>query len=1185
MRMSGLRLPFSVLFLASMGLLISASGSSGADQPGTTTDLTASRGAVPATLSSWPPAERFGDAYWADRFGEEGLMNETGYQGAVKAVQEYEGRLVVGGRFNIAGGYPVRNLALWDGESYAPFPGGVTGAVNAMTVFRGNLIVAGVFTRAGEAPANNIAMWDGSAWHPLGNGVDDEVYALAEYNGDLIVGGRFRTAGELPSGAIARWDGNSWSPVGKGVESGKTINALAVYEGQLVAGGNFPRIGGTEAGLIARWDGSTWTGFGSPIPGDISQGSVSALTVHQGALIAGGFFYGYSSCVQRWDSQTARWKELKPNEVLRGTCFALLVKGSDLIVAGDLYIQRNSYDNLYACVRWDGSNWAGFAGLVGNAYYDLTVLTSFQDKVIATGGSWGAVLLDIGYPSGPIARLTSSQSPCFANVGNYPMGSGNGFYAILDYHDIMTLGSSSGLLRNLSSGTWSVESWYNTTVRALQIHNGSLFLGGDFRAGETGAYNIARWDSLAWSRLGPGLGFVNALAVYDGGLIAGGSFTTSGDGAQQLNHVAMWKNNGWSPLGTGLNGDVFALTVYRNELIAAGRVSIPGTSTVEGIARFDGTAWRSLGGGLRGQNTNPEVRALAVYGDSLVAAGNLYEAEGSSVNNVAIWDGTHWHAMGQGLTASGSSRVKVSSLAVYENNLVAAGSFFASGSDTLNTVARWTGQDWAPLGAGVRAWESTAQYDNWSVSPAFVSALGVFQGDLILGASCEAGVTAGNRILRGIGVWSEPVACISGFISRPAPAGVELRWQNPGEESFRGTLVRYSTTGFPADPLDGDPVPNGADGRFSASPGTRSSYLHRDARGGTYYYSAFAYDAQGRYSGVARLKAEVVGDLTLAIGVLQDPVLTENLDLYLVGTKPLKPGSVSLQVNGTSTPIVVNDAERSVWKAGYVLSSASGSVILQGCASDLADRDTCQTATFSATFLRGQAGGDAESPDRLLRVRIPPGSMARDGYLLILSDDLAAMSGDKQGASRPLESPVPDGCRLVRRYGLSPSINLAGSATVEFRFFTGDFLSGETASQLRIIQEGAGILPIDLDEENRRISAEASSLKPLLLVVDSGLPAGSLAPLRLLPVQPNPFGSTCRLGFQSADNQHVTLTVWDVAGRRVARLFDGPASAGDHWVTWDGSGDQGLHLGSGVYFARLSAGRDHVSNARILLVR
>ena len=52
-----------------------------------------------------------------------------------------------------------------------------------------------------------------------------------------------------------------------------------------------------------------------------------------------------------------------------------------------------------------------------------------------------------------------------------------------------------------------------------------------------------------------------------------------------------------------------------------------------------------------------------------------------------------------------------------------------------------------------------------------------------------------------------------------------------------------------------------------------------------------------------------------------------------------------------------------------------------------------------------------------------------------------------------------------------------------------------------------------------------------------------------------------------SENTIVQLVVYDLLGREVARLVDGPMAARRHAVTWEAG-----HAPSGVYVARLTAG-------------
>ncbi len=67
---------------------------------------------------------------------------------------------------------------------------------------------------------------------------------------------------------------------------------------------------------------------------------------------------------------------------------------------------------------------------------------------------------------------------------------------------------------------------------------------------------------------------------------------------------------------------------------------------------------------------------------------------------------------------------------------------------------------------------------------------------------------------------------------------------------------------------------------------------------------------------------------------------------------------------------------------------------------------------------------------------------------------------------------------------------------------------------------------------------------------------------------PNPFAERTMLTVELAEAGHATVEVFDVLGRRVGVLLDGPVPAGAHSVTWTPE----ARLPSGVYLVRLRAG-------------
>jgi hypothetical protein len=71
---------------------------------------------------------------------------------------------------------------------------------------------------------------------------------------------------------------------------------------------------------------------------------------------------------------------------------------------------------------------------------------------------------------------------------------------------------------------------------------------------------------------------------------------------------------------------------------------------------------------------------------------------------------------------------------------------------------------------------------------------------------------------------------------------------------------------------------------------------------------------------------------------------------------------------------------------------------------------------------------------------------------------------------------------------------------------------------------------------------------------------------------PNPFNPSTTVYYDvPAGGGNVSMRVYDVSGRLVRTLVDGHQSEGSRSVTWDGTGDRGQSVASGIYFYRMSA--------------
>lgn len=694
------------------------------------------------------------------------------------------------GNFTGAGGVSAHDIARWNGSSWSPLGSGLNVSAYALAVFDADgagpippaLFAGGSFTIAGGVSAHYIARWDGTSWSPVGTGLGADVSAMIVFDDDgsgpdlpaLYAGGWFTTAGGVAAAHIAKWDGASWSPLGTGTDD--IVCSLAVFDDDgagpnppaLFAGGSFTTAGGVAADHIAKWDGAAWSSVGFH-PTNITPYTVFSLTSfdedgagpHAPDLYAGGNFYDPANPGTR-QNRIARWDGTAWSDVDFGTddaVFATAVFDDDdggprpaaLFVGGTFTHAGSAFSPAYRMARWDGSAWSRLdRGLHGTC----NALGVFDD--------------DAAGPGAPFLYVGGS----FDFAGN------------LDASDLVRWdGSAWSALPSI--GLFGVAALSSLDDDGPGPDARALIVGADFIGGPNfPATCIAKWDGVAWSPLGTGVGDpvhfnnrVRALAAYDDdgagphawALFAGGEFAQAGGVAAA--RIAKFSGNSWSPLGAGMNAEVFALAVFDDDgagphapaLYAGGTFTTAGGIAASRIARWDGVAWSSLATGVDGA-----VLALDVFDDDgggphpafLYAGGEFTTAGGGGANHIARWDGASWSAVG-----SGTSGV-VWALDAFDRDgsgptplgLYCAGDFATAGGIRANGIARWDGVTWSALGTGFdgafggsqvgRALEVFEDGGMGSAPPAlyvggsFLSAGGVASSGIARWSACEPSTQA-----------------------------------------------------------------------------------------------------------------------------------------------------------------------------------------------------------------------------------------------------------------------------------------------------------------------------------------------------------------------------------------------------------------------------------------------------------
>ncbi|MEZ4647290.1 MAG: DUF4331 family protein [Candidatus Eisenbacteria bacterium] len=102
--------------------------------------------------------------------------------------------------------------------------------------------------------------------------------------------------------------------------------------------------------------------------------------------------------------------------------------------------------------------------------------------------------------------------------------------------------------------------------------------------------------------------------------------------------------------------------------------------------------------------------------------------------------------------------------------------------------------------------------------------------------------------------------------------------------------------------------------------------------------------------------------------------------------------------------------------------------------------------------------------------------------------------------------------------------------------------------------------------------------------LDARTSTNAAAPgLSLEPTAPI-LGRDASIAFDLPEAADARLALYDVRGRLVRELVDGPLAEGSHVVSWDGRDARGVRVANGIYFSRLEAGGQS-ADSKLVLVR
>lgn len=629
----------------------------------------------------------------------------SGTDGAVLTIAVSNSAVYAAGQFNNAGGIAANRIAKWENNAWSALGSGLSSTVNAVAVLDNDVYAGGLFTTAGGNAANYIAKWSttNSNWSALGSGLGARPETIAVANGKVYAGGWFTTAGGSAANYIASWnpDTATWSPLGTGASY--TVHTIVASGNALYVGGDFNSVGATFSPRIAKWDLSTssWSRVGS---GTGPGSTVDSIAVVGTDVYFTGWFPtvngSSSNYVGKWDG--VAWSTLGSG--LNDWGQAMGASGTDVFVGGKF--SRAGSMPASRIAKWNGSAWQTLPDSKSEA-----IGPNSSVNVIVKSGSniyVGGAFTDIGGLA--VNRIAKWDGTSWSALGTGLSGAVNAMVFIgtdlyVGGNFTQAGGQSANRVAKWDGSTWTaLGTGLGSTVLALATDGTDLFVGGFFTtAGGSPANYIAKWNGSSWSTFGSGFdNSVNAIAVVGSDIYAGGQFTTAGGGA--ASRIARWNGSSWLPLGSGLQSVVTTIVAANNLIYVGGWFTTAGGNSANRIAAWNPSTslWSALGTGM-GPTANDRVYSIAVSGTDVYAGGNFTTAGGNSINRIARWNGSSWSAVAGGVGFGDVNSIMFSGADIYiggdhsTSGCINSGGFSVYRGD-WNSFQGTVGSDWSTSG-------------------------------------------------------------------------------------------------------------------------------------------------------------------------------------------------------------------------------------------------------------------------------------------------------------------------------------------------------------------------------------------------------------------------------------------------------------------------------------------------------
>ncbi|MCC7331596.1 MAG: T9SS type A sorting domain-containing protein [Flavobacteriales bacterium] len=338
---------------------------------------------------------------------------------------------------------------------------------------------------------------------------------------------------------------------------------------------------------------------------------------------------------------------------------AFFLSGSILLKAQTWTpIGAGNYTSTTSAIAFDGNDiYANNTLTVGS---DVFSFGKFSSNAWSVLGDWKGVPNGIG-------------------VVNCAIKIGDDIYVGGNFTDAAGNSNMDRIARwNTISNTWhALDMGLNSYVTEMVQMGTDLIVAGKFTnaGGDPNADYIAKWNGTQWSAISStaisasNFTVVSALAVNGTDLYIGGNFENAG-GNPAADYITRFDGTtfhdvyGWG----GQVGAVYEITFDNNNLYIGGEFPMK-------IAKHNGTVWGSIDNFSVGSGSS-WISEIDVFGSDIYIGGKFIDAKGiTDADNIAKFDGTTWSAVAGGLND------EVFEIVIYGGEMYVGGKFTDAGGN------------------------------------------------------------------------------------------------------------------------------------------------------------------------------------------------------------------------------------------------------------------------------------------------------------------------------------------------------------------------------------------------------------------------------------------------------------------------------------------------------------------------